>query len=109
MDRSLQPFDIWYDGFKARGALNTEELDKIVEKKYPNSEAFQKDIPNILIKLGFSAEKAEYIASKIQIDAARGAGHAWGAEMKGEKAHLRTRIAPTGMDYKGYNIAIHEM
>ena len=28
--------------------------------------------------------------------------------MKGEKAHLRTRIPDTGMDYKGYNIAVHE-
>jgi oligoendopeptidase F len=29
--------------------------------------------------------------------------------MKGEKAHLRTRIGKNGMDYKGYNIAIHEL
>jgi oligoendopeptidase F len=28
--------------------------------------------------------------------------------MKSENAHLRTRIASNGMDYKGYNIAIHE-
>ena len=29
--------------------------------------------------------------------------------MKGDKAHLRTRIGKDGMDYKGYNIAIHEL
>ncbi len=28
--------------------------------------------------------------------------------MKSEKAHLRTRLSDEGMDYKGYNIAIHE-
>jgi oligoendopeptidase F len=28
--------------------------------------------------------------------------------MKTEKAHLRTRIPASGMNYKGYNIAIHE-
>ena len=28
--------------------------------------------------------------------------------MKAENAHLRTRISEKGMDYKGYNIAIHE-
>ena len=28
--------------------------------------------------------------------------------MKGDKAHLRTRIGAKGMDYKGYNIAVHE-
>jgi len=42
------------------------------------------------------------------VDPARGSGHAWGASMKGETAHLRTRIPESGMDYKGYNIAIHE-
>ncbi|MBQ3832967.1 MAG: hypothetical protein II815_07310, partial [Bacteroidales bacterium] len=29
--------------------------------------------------------------------------------MKGDVAHLRTRIAKSGMDYKGYNIAVHEL
>ena len=28
--------------------------------------------------------------------------------MKGALSHLRTRISGTGMDYKGYNIAVHE-
>jgi len=43
------------------------------------------------------------------VDASKGAGHAWGAEMRGEKAHLRSRFGKNGMDYKGYNIAIHEL
>jgi len=42
------------------------------------------------------------------VDPARGSGHATGAMMRNDYAHLRTRIAPTGMDYKGYNIAVHE-
>ncbi len=109
LNRKLEPFDIWYDGFKKRSTINTAELDKTLKKKYPNSDAFQKDIPNILQKLGFNHEKAIYIASKIQVDAARGSGHAWGAQMKGDKAHLRTRISEDGMDYKGFNIAIHEL
>ena len=32
-----------------------------------------------------------------------------GAERRGDKAHLRTRVEPSGMMYKGYNIAIHEL
>jgi oligoendopeptidase F len=31
------------------------------------------------------------------------------ARMRGDKAHLRTRVEPGGMDYKGYNIAVHEL
>ncbi len=108
LGRPLQPFDIWYDGFKSRSSLDQDELSKITKKKYPNTTAFENDLPNILKKLGFTPEKANFIASKVQVDAARGAGHAWGAEMKTQKSRLRTRIPAGGMDYKGYNIAVHE-
>ncbi len=109
LGRPLQPFDIWYDGFKARSNMDQDKLDKQTRAKYPDVAAFEKDIPNILIKLGFKPEKAKEIASHITVDPARGSGHAWGAQRKGDKAHLRTRIAKTGMDYKGYNIACHEL
>jgi len=107
LGRKLQPFDIWYDGFKSRSSFNQEQLDKDVRDRYPDVAAFQNDLPNILIKLGFTPEKAKYICSYVQVDPSVGAGHAWGAEMKSDKSMLRTRIAG-GMDYKGYNIGIHE-
>ncbi|MCF8297192.1 MAG: hypothetical protein K9J13_06575 [Saprospiraceae bacterium] len=108
LGRKLQPFDIWYDGFKARGSMNEEELDKITQKKYPTAKDFEADFPNLLAKLQFTPEQASFISSKVRVDAARGSGHAAGAEMKSDKARLRTRVAETGMNYKGYNIACHE-
>jgi hypothetical protein len=108
LGRKLQPWDIWYDGFKARSSISEEKLNGITETKYPNAEALEADLESLLLKLGFTAEKAQFLASKIAVDPARGSGHAWGASMKSEKAHLRTRIPKSGMNYKGYNIAIHE-
>jgi hypothetical protein len=108
LGRELQPWDIWYDGFKARSSINEESLNAITQKKYPNAAALEADLGNMLLKLGFTKEKAEFLASRIAVDPARGSGHAWGASMKSEKAHLRTRIPATGMNYKGYNIAVHE-
>ncbi|MFA6955680.1 MAG: hypothetical protein WC538_07400 [Thermoanaerobaculia bacterium] len=108
LGRKLEPFDIWYNGFKARGAYTEAQLDEITRKKYPTPGAFQADMPNILAKLGFSEEKAKYIAERVTVDPSRGAGHAMGAQRRGDKAHLRTRVAADGMDYKGYNIAVHE-
>jgi len=108
LGRNLEPFDIWYDGFKARSGLNEDDLTAKTQALYPTPAAFEKDMPNMLKKLGWSADRAQYIASKIQVDAARGSGHAAGAAMKGDKARLRTRIADKGMNYKGYNIAVHE-
>ncbi|MDR2010119.1 MAG: hypothetical protein LBQ22_06520 [Bacteroidales bacterium] len=109
LGRNLEPFDIWYDGFKARTNVDEDELSKVTRRKYPTAKAFKNDIPRILMDLGWSREKANYIADKISVDPSRGAGHAWGAEMKGDVAHLRTRVGKDGMDYKGYNIAIHEL
>ncbi len=108
LGRKLQAFDIWYDGFKSRSSIPAETLDAKVREKYPTKDAFEKDLPEILAKLGFQKEKAAFICSKIAVDASRGAGHAWEASMKSDVAHLRTRIGENGMDYKGYNIAVHE-
>ena len=109
LGRELQPFDIWYNGFRSQSKYTEPELDKIVAAKYPTVDAFKEDIPNILQKLGFSPGTAEFLASKIEVDAARGSGHAMGAGRRSDNAHLRTRIAEGGMNYKGYNIAIHEL
>ncbi|HAN19830.1 MAG: hypothetical protein A2X13_12675 [Bacteroidetes bacterium GWC2_33_15] len=108
LGRDLRPYDIWYDGFKARSSISEESLNAITEKKYPDAKALEADLSNILVKLGWSKERAQFLASKISVDPARGSGHAWGAQMKSEKAHLRTRISGKGMNYKGYNIAVHE-
>src|SRR5215471_14658431 len=109
LGRPLEPFDIWYGGFKARGAYTEEQLDEAVRKKYPTAEAYKKDIPNLLIHLGFSPERAQYLADHIVVDPARGSGHAMGAQRREDKAHLRTRVEKDGMNYKGFNIAVHEM
>ncbi len=108
LGRDLKPFDIWYDGFKARSSISGEILDKKTRSLYPDAKAFEADLDNMLKKLGWEKNRAEFIASKVTVDPARGSGHAWGAQMKAENAHLRTRISDKGMDYKGYNIAVHE-
>jgi hypothetical protein len=109
LGRKLEAFDIWYAGFQPRSAHAEAQLDEIVRQKYPTAEAFERDIPNILTKLGFSPERAAALAANIVVEPARGSGHAWGAAMRAAKARLRTRVEKDGMNYKGYNIAVHEL
>ena len=109
LGRPLEAHDIWYNGFRGTGSYNEEELNRIVAKKYPDTKAFDKDMPRMLRKLGFSRRTASYLAEHIVVEPARGSGHASGGEMPGQVARLRTRVGPNGMDYKGYNIATHEM
>jgi hypothetical protein len=109
LGRPLEPFDIWYSGFRPSGSQDEAKLDALVAQRYPDAAAFQRDLPRILRDLGFAPERADYVARHIVVEPARGSGHAMGAALRGANAHLRTRIEPGGMNYKGYNIAIHEL
>jgi hypothetical protein len=107
LGRKLEPHDLWYEF--GGGETPETELDAITRKKYPTAAAFAKDMPRILRDLGFSAARAKYLSDHIAVDPSRGAGHAMDPGRRGDKAHLRTRVEPGGMDYKGYNIAVHEL
>jgi hypothetical protein len=109
LGRPLEPFDIWYSGFKSRADHSEADLDAAVRARYPNLEAFSAGLPDLLERLGFSADRAGWLAERIDVDPARGAGHAVQALRREDKAHLRTRVPRGGMDYQGYNVAMHEL
>jgi hypothetical protein len=109
LGRPLEPFDIWYDGFKSRSSISEEALTAKTKSLFPNAEAFDKAIPSMLKRFGFPAAKADELGDAIIVEAARGSGHAWGASTREELARLRTRLSKGGMDYKGFNIAVHEL
>ena len=109
LGRPLEPFDIWYAGFKSRGEHSEADLDRIVRERYSNLDAFAERLPDLLERLGFSAERARWLSDHIAVDPARAAGHATQALRREDKTHLRTRVPRGGMDYQGYNVAMHEL
>ena len=108
LGRELRPYDIWYDGFKSRSAIPEDKLTAETRRRYPDAAAFRADMPRMLRNLGFDATEAQFLADHIVVEGARGSGHAWECVGRTEPARLRTRIGAAGMDYKGYNIAVHE-
>jgi hypothetical protein len=109
LGRPLEPHDLWYAGFLERARFPEAQLDARTRKRYPDPAAYHRDMPRLLRALGFTPQKAAWLSERIVVDPARGAGHALGSARRGDSPHLRTRISPGGMDYKGYNIAVHEM
>jgi hypothetical protein len=109
LKRPLEPHDIWYAGFKPSAGISEASLDAKTRERYPTADAFAKDLPRILTGLGFTPERARFLADRVAVEPSRGSGHALGARMRDDKAHLRTRVNADGMDYKGYNIAVHEL
>jgi hypothetical protein len=108
LGRDLRPYDIWYDGFKSRSSISEDVLTAETQKRYPDVKAFERDMPRMLMELGFTPAKAQAVASRIVVEAARGSGHARPCVGREQPARLRTRVGNQGMDYKGYNIAVHE-
>ena len=108
LGRELRPYDIWYDGFKSRSTISEDLLTAQTQQRYPDPKAFERDMPRMLKQLGFTSDKAREVASHIVVEAARGSGHARPCVGRQQPARLRTRVNNKGMDYKGYNIAVHE-
>ncbi|HLO67775.1 MAG TPA: hypothetical protein VK188_12195, partial [Holophaga sp.] len=108
LGRKLEPFDIWFNGFRPGAGLDEAKLDELTRKRFPTPEAYRKEMPKLLMDLGFTPEKAAWLAGNIEVDPARGSGHAMGAARRGDHPRLRTRVGKDGMDYKGFNIAVHE-
>jgi hypothetical protein len=109
LGRPLEPFDVWYNGFRANSTYTDAQLSEITRKRYPTADAYKADMRRMFEQLGFPAERAKMLADNIIVDPARGSGHAMGAGRREDHPHLRTRVGKDGMDYKGYNIAVHEM
>ena len=110
LGRPLEPFDIWYAGFKPRGKYTEAQLDEIVRKKYPTPEAYQAGhaahAPGAGLHAGAGASTWRPTSSWTR----RAARATPGApQLRTAPAHLRTRVDDGGMNYKGYNIAVHEM
>ena len=110
LGRKLEPFDIWYNGFRPRqqrerGRAGRHHPASATRPPPPST----RTCPTSSKALGFSAERAAFLAAKIDVDPARGSGHAAGAARRDDNAHLRTRVGKDGMDYKGFNIAVHEL
>lgn len=109
LGRPLEAFDIWFRDFGAEAKPDEAVLDALCRRRYPDARAFKADIPRILETLGFDPATAGWLAGRIEVDQARGSGHAMPAAMRSEPVRLRTRVPAEGMDYKGFNIACHEL
>ena len=110
LGRPLEPFDIWYNGFRPRGAVHRGAARRDRPQALPDRRGVSsRTCRNLLAKLGFSPSARRcWPTTSWSIPRADRATPC-GAGRRGDNPHLRTRVGKDGMDYKGYNIAVHEM
>jgi hypothetical protein len=108
LKRKLQPYDLFYDGFSAGAQRPMAPIDRRLAKQYPDVEAFAADMPNILQKIGFPRKVAEAVTATIGVQQNDGIPHAGWREMRGDKSYVRINVPPGGMDYKLFQMGLHE-
>ena len=109
LGRALQPFDIWYSGFQAQSAFPACMLDSITRLKYPDPVALQKDLPFILMRMGFRESEADYIGKHAIVRPIAAGGYSDQPPMRGDTALMTTVFNPHGLDFKAFRIAMHEL
>lgn len=106
--RPLEPFDMYYRNFSEDG-VGKPSAATDVAARYPDTAALQRAIPGILVQLGFAADLAEWIGTKIRVDNGRSAGHAWSPGAPADLQLLRVRVPEGGMNEREFSTFMHEL
>ena len=107
LGRPLEAFDIYLEDI-AEGA-SSAELDEKVTAMFKDETEFQSKIPEVLRGLGYSNEDAEFLGTRVNVEIARGAGHAMRPGIPEYHAWLRTNRLDDRLGWDGFDTAMHEL
>jgi len=107
LGRPLEAHDIYFD--EITSGRSAEELNRLVRERIGNHEGMQEKLPDILRQLGFPDDDAEFLGRRVQVEIARGSGHAMRPAMPEYAAWLRTNSLPDELGWDGFDTAMHEL
>lgn len=107
LGRDLEAHDIYFeDLFEARSA---ESLNAAVRERFPDEQAFEERLPEVLRGLGFTEGDAEFLGRRVRVEIARGSGHAMRPQLSEYGAWLRTNRLKDELGWDGFDTAMHEL
>ena len=107
LGRPLEAFDIYMEDLAEQASA--AELDAKVTAKFKDELEFQAKLPEVLTGLGYSNEDAEFLGSRVNVEIARGAGHAMRPGIPEYHAWLRTNRLDDRLGWDGFDTAMHEL
>jgi len=107
LGRPIEPHDIYFRSFQ--GGAKRAPLAFDIRKRYPDAKSLTDAIPGILVRLGFTKERAKWIGDRIQVDNSRSAGHAWPPGTSRDVARLRVHIERGGVTEESFAVFMHEL
>jgi hypothetical protein len=115
LNRKVESFDIYQllNFSEEKKEEKKEEKDDEKEKEklnqYNSLEKLNSKIYDILIKLGFTKEKAEFISKKIIVQKSRSAGHAVPISTLFDVQRLRVKFQDENFDRSNFSTFMHEL
>jgi hypothetical protein len=107
ISRPLEAFDIYLEDISKDSSAS--ELDEKVTAKFQDELEFQKKLPEVLRDLGYNDEDAEFLGTRVNVEIARGAGHAMRPGIPEYNAWLRTNRLDDRLGWDGFDTAMHEL
>ena len=107
LGRPLEPFDIYLEDIGEN--TSSAELEERVTAMFKDETEFQHKIPDVLRGLGYNDEDADFLGSRVNVEIARGAGHAMRPGIPEYNAWLRTNRLDDRLGWDGFDTAMHEL
>jgi len=107
IDRPLEAHDIYFD--QITPSLPIEALDARVRDRFGDHRGLQLALPDLLRGLGYPGGAADFLGTRIQVEIARGAGHAMRPYLPEYNAWLRTNSLDHELGWDGFDTAMHEL
>ena len=107
LGRPLEAHDVYFE--ELGDDRPSRELDAIVAERFPDEDAFDAALPEVLRGLGFGDDEAEFLGTRIDVEIARGAGHAVRPALPEFHSWLRTNRLPDTLGWDGFDTGMHEL
>ena len=107
LGRPLEAHDIYFDELAPSPPV--DDLNRMVRERIGDNIGMQDKLPEILRGLGFPDEDAEFLGTRVQVEIARGSGHAMRPGMPQYAAWLRTNSLPDDLGWDGFDTGMHEL
>jgi len=107
LGRQPEAHDIYFDEIVPSQPV--DELNALVKAKFGDHRGLQLALPEVLTGLGFPLGAANFLGSRVQVEIARGAGHAMRPRLPEYNAWLRTNSLDDQLGWDGFDTAMHEL
>ncbi|MCH2140559.1 MAG: hypothetical protein MK100_05940 [Phycisphaerales bacterium] len=107
LGRPLESHDIYFDQIAPSRPVG--DLDALVKARFGDHRGLQLGIPELLRDLGFPGGTADFLGNNVQVEIARGAGHAMRPMLPEYGAWLRTNSLDDQLGWDGFDTAMHEL